>query len=134
MSRRLQGLGRRAKGYDAEQTGGFRVFHAFACVRRPKCSIFGTGFVGETIATDAHGSIGFIMTCDMLRAGGYDVDAFSYHHDGATSQRCTGTGVAPTKAQSALSEVLAPELMRHLTFIDNETGDEFAAGKLLLGY
>ena len=124
-------LGGAPKGYDAEAYGkDFRVFHAFARDKAPEMLILGPGSVGETIATDAHGSIGFIMTRDMLRAGGYDVDAFSYHHYGATSQRCTGTGVSPTKAQSALSEDWLARTDETLTFYRG-LRDKFAAGKPL---
>ena len=124
-------LGGAPKGYDAEAYGkDFRVFHAFARDKAPEMLILGPGSVGETIATDAHGSIGFIMTRDMLRAGLYDVDAFSYHHYGATSQRCTGTGVSPTKAQSALSEDWLARTDETLTFYRG-LRDEFAAGKPL---
>ena len=55
-------LGGAPKGYDAEAYGkDFRVFHVFARDKAPEMLILGPGSVGETIATDAHGSIGFII-------------------------------------------------------------------------
>jgi hypothetical protein len=46
-----------------------------------------------------------IATRDMLRQMGNDIDAFSYHHYGAASQRCAGTpGMPQTSADAALSE------------------------------
>jgi heparanase len=125
-------MGGAPKGYDAEAYGkDFRVFHTFARDKAPEMLILGPGSVGETVAADtqlSNGSAGFIMTRDMLRAGGNDVDAFSYHHYGAVSQRCTG--VPSSKAQSALSEDWLARTDETLTFYRG-LRDEFAAGKPL---
>jgi hypothetical protein len=67
-------------GYDAAAYGrDFRIFHAFARQEAPAMLILGPGSFGDTA----------LKTRDLLAASrGANVDAFSYHHYGALSQRC----------------------------------------------
>jgi hypothetical protein len=64
----------------------------------------------------------------LLRAGGNDVDGFSYHHYGAASKRCTD--LAQTTAQAALSEEWLSRTDQTLAFY-KLLRDEFAPGKPL---
>jgi hypothetical protein len=65
----------------------------------------------------------------MLRQMGTDIDAFSYHHYGAASQRCAGTrGMPQTNADAALSEEWLARTDQTLAFYRN-LRDEFAPGK-----
>ena len=126
-------MGGAPKGYDAEAYGkDFHVFHTFARDKVPQMLILGPGSVGETDASDAQLSYGtgFVRTRDMLRAGGNDVDVFSYHHYGAASQRCTGTDMSATAAQSALSEDWLTRTDETHTFY-RRLRDEFSPGKPL---
>jgi heparanase len=50
------------------------------------------------------GTAGAIATPDMLAAAGPGIDAFSYHHYGAASQRCAVIGMPQTAPADALSE------------------------------
>src|SRR3984893_2059632 len=91
----------------------YKLFVSFARQAAPGMRILGPGSVGETTAPDAmihYGSQGVIATPDMLRQMGADIEAFSYHHYGAASQRCAGTaGMPQTSPDAALSEEwLAP--------------------------
>src|SRR3984885_16242336 len=102
-------MGGAPKGFDAVAFGrDYELFASFARQAAPGTRILGPGSVGETTASDAmihYGSQGVIATRDMLRQMGNDIDAFSYHHYGAASQRCAGTaGMAQTSPDAALSE------------------------------
>ena len=85
-------MGGAPKGYDAVAFGrDYELFATFARQAAPGMRILGPGSVGETTASDVmihYGSQGVIATRDMLRQMGNDIDAFSYHHYGAASQRC----------------------------------------------
>jgi heparanase len=98
----------------------------------PKMLILGPGSVGETTAGDSmihYGSSGIIATKDMLEQSGQGIDAFSYHHYGAASQRCGGTpGMPQTTAGAALSEEWLARTDQTLAFYQ-KLRDEFEPGK-----
>ncbi len=99
-------MGGAPKGYDASSYGrDFKIFRNFAKLTAPKLIVLGPGSVGETPGpwSMAYGTNGTIRTLDMLAASGRGVDAFSYHHYGAASQRCAKSGMAQTTAEAALS-------------------------------
>jgi heparanase 1 len=76
-----------------------------------------------------YGSQGVIATPDMLRQMGADIEAFSYHHYGAASQRCAGTaGMPQTSPDAALSEEWLARTGQTLAFYRN-LRDQFASGK-----
>jgi hypothetical protein len=65
----------------------------------------------------------------MLQKMGKEIDAFSYHHYGAASQRCAGTpGMPQTTADAALSEEWLARTNQTLAFYRN-LRDEFDPGK-----
>jgi len=78
-----------------------------------------------------HGSppsgAGFISTRDLLAASGPGLDAFSYHHYGALSQRCSGIP-GQTTPEAALSERWLASTGQTLAFYQS-LRDEFAPGK-----
>jgi heparanase len=126
-------MGGAPKGYDAEAFGrDFKLFASFARQVAPGMRILGPGSVGETTASDAmihYESQGTIATRDMLQQMGKDIDAFSYHHYGAASQRCAGTpGMPQTSADAALSEEWLARTDQTLAFYRN-LRDEFEPGK-----
>lgn len=103
----MAGMGGAPKGYDAAAYGrDFKVFKAFADQSAPHMKILGPGSVGETPGPWSmnYGTAGAISTSDMLAAAGPGVDAFSYHHYGAASQRCAALGMPQTTAADALTE------------------------------
>ena len=85
-------MGGAPAGYDAAAYGrDFKVFHGFIKHAAPTMIVLGPGSVGETDGDwgVTYGIAGMIKTSDMLAASGSTgVDAFSYHHYGASSQRC----------------------------------------------
>jgi heparanase len=126
-------MGGAPKDYDAASFGrDFKLFALFAKQAASGMSILGPGSVGETTASDAmihYGSQGVIATRDMLQQMGKDIDAFSYHHYGAASQRCAGTpGMPQTSADAALSEEWLARTDQTLAFYRN-LRDEFEPGK-----
>jgi heparanase 1 len=126
-------MGGAPKGYDAAAFGrDFKLFASFARQADSGMRILGPGSVGETTAPDAmihYGSQGVIATPDMLQQMGTDIDAFSYHHYGAASQRCAGTpGMPQTSADAALSEEWLARTDQTLAFYRN-LRDKFAPGK-----
>ncbi len=102
-------------GYDAAGYGrDFKVFHSFVKKNFPEIKVLGPGTVGETASAS-----------DLLaasRPGG--VDAFSYHHYGTLSERCSGTS-AP---DAALSEEWLSRTDQTLTFY-RFLRDKFESGK-----
>jgi Glycosyl hydrolase family 79, N-terminal domain len=77
-------------GYDAVAYGrDFKIFQSFAKQAAPAMMILGPGTAGQAP-----------LASDLLAASGPGVDAFSYHHYAALSERCIGTS-AP---EAALSE------------------------------
>jgi hypothetical protein len=98
----LAAMGGAPDGYNAAAYGrDFKAFVAFIRASEPDLIVLGPGSIGET--TDAPSSAGFISTRDLLAASGPGIDAFSYHHYGALSQRCSGIPGQTTPA-AALSE------------------------------
>ncbi|MGB8398275.1 hypothetical protein [Bradyrhizobium sp.] len=86
----LASIGGAPAGYDAAAHGrDFRIFRAFMKQRSPETMILGPGTVGATAAAS-----------DLLVASGPGLDAFSYHHYGMLSERCTGASTP----DGALSE------------------------------
>jgi hypothetical protein len=102
-------------GYDAAGYGrDFKVFHSFVKKNFPEIKVLGPGTVGETASAS-----------DLLAASGPGgVDAFSYHHYGTLSERCSGTS-AP---DAALSEEWLSRTDQTLTFY-RFLRDKFESGK-----
>ncbi len=102
----LAAMGGAPKGYDAAAYGrDFKAFHAFIKASEPDIILLGPGSVGETAASpsSAQSGSGEIRTRDLLAVSGPGIDAFSYHHYGALSQRCSGVP-GQTTPEAALSE------------------------------
>jgi hypothetical protein len=101
--------------YDASAYGhDFEIFHSFVKNNFPEMMVLGPGTVGETDSAS-----------DLLVASGPDgVDAFSYHHYGTLSERCSGTS-AP---EDALSEEWLSRTDRTMNFY-RSLRDKFAPGK-----
>ena len=122
----LAAMGGAPKGYDAAAYGrDFKAFVAFIRASEPDVIVLGPGSIGETTATPS--SAGFISTRDLLAASGPGIDAFSYHHYGALSQRCSGIP-GQTTPEAALSEAWLASTGRTLAFYQS-LRDEFAPGK-----
>lgn len=122
----LAAMGGAPKGYDAAAYGrDFKAFAAFMKASEPDVMVLGPGSIGET--TESQSSPGFISTRDLLTASGPDVDAFSYHHYGALSQRCSGIP-GQTTPEAALSEDWLESTERTRAFYQS-LRDEFAQGK-----
>ena len=90
----LAAMGGAPDGYDAAAYGrDFKAFVAFIRASEPDVMVLGPGSIGETTAPHIQPSgSGFISTRDLLAASGPGIDAFSYHHYGAVSQRCSASG------------------------------------------
>ena len=122
----LAAMGGAPDGYDATAYGrDFKAFVAFIRASEPDVIVLGPGSVGETAA--AHSSADFISTRDLLAASGPGIDAFSYHHYGALSQRCSGIP-GQTTPEAALSEAWLASTEKTLAFY-RSLRDEFAPGK-----
>jgi hypothetical protein len=123
-------MGGAPKGYDAAAYGrDFKRFRAFAKQAAPDMLILGPGSVGETTGSwgVAYGDVPMLKTRDLLAASGTGMDAFSYHHYGATSQRCASMGMQTT-ADAALSEAWLRRTDETLAFY-RQLRDEFEPGK-----
>lgn len=97
----LAAMGGAPKGYDAAAYGrDFKAFVQFIKASEPDVIVLGPGSIGET--AEAPSRPGFINARDLLAASG-GIDAFSYHHYGALSQRCSGIP-GQTTPEAALSE------------------------------
>jgi hypothetical protein len=106
----LASMGGAPAGYDASAFGrDFKVFREFIRKDAPEIKVLGPGSVGETTGDWGVAQGGYALGMkmlpaeDLVAAEGADVDAFSYHHYGATSQRCAAMG-HQTTAAAALSE------------------------------
>lgn len=125
-------MGGAPAGYDATAYGrDVKVFHAFAKQAAPNMLILGPGSVGETTGDwgVAYGNIQMLKTRDLLAACGRGVfDAFSYHHYGASSQRCSAAGMPGTTVEDALSEQWLRRTDETLAFY-RPLRDEFELGK-----
>ena len=111
----LAEMGGAPAGYDAAGYGrDFKIFHSFVEENFPEIKVLGPGAVGEAASAS-----------DLLVASGPGgVDAFSYHHYGALSERCNGTS-AP---EAALSEEWLSRTDQTLTFYQF-LRDKFEPGK-----
>jgi hypothetical protein len=127
----LAAMGGAPVGYDAAAYGrDFKVFLAFARQAAPRMLILGPGSVGETEGNWGieYGHVSMLKTRDMLIAANSPVDAFSYHHYGASSIRCAGMGMGGTTAGAALSEEWLKRTDETLSFY-RKLRDEFEPGK-----
>ena len=122
----LAAMGGAPKGYDAAAYGrDFKAFVAFIKASEPDVMVLGPGSTGETTATPSTSD--FISARDLLGASGPGIDAFSYHHYGALSQRCSGIP-GQTTPDAALSEAWLASTDKTLAFY-RSLRDEFAPGK-----
>ncbi|WP_244608519.1 hypothetical protein [Bradyrhizobium algeriense] len=124
----LAAMGGAPKGYDAAAYGrDFKAFVAFIRASEPDVMVLGPGSIGETAAPQSSrpSSSGFISTRDLLAASGPGIDAFSYHHYGAVSQRCSPGQTTP---EAALSEAWLASTDKALAYY-RSLRDEFAPGK-----
>ncbi len=124
----LAAMGGAPKGYDAAAYGrDFKAFAAFMKDSEPDVMVLGPGSVGETAAPQSSPPSGseFISTRDLLAASGSGLDAFSYHHYGAVSQRCAPGQTTP---EAALSEAWLASTGRTLAYYQS-LRDEFAPDK-----
>lgn len=124
-------MGGEPVGYDAAAYGrDFKVFHAFVRQAAPDMLILGPDAVGETTGEWGVANAPMLKTRDLLAASQpAAVDAFSYHHYGALSQRCAGMGVQTT-AEAALTEDWLRRTDETLAFY-RKLRDEFEPGKPL---
>src|SRR6185369_13848471 len=112
----LAAMGGAPDGYDAAAYGrDFKTFVAFMRASEPDVMVLGPGSIGETAAPQSSppSGSGFISTRDLLAASGPGLDAFSYHHYGAVSQRCAPGQTTP---EAALSEAWLAGTGRTLAF------------------
>jgi hypothetical protein len=122
----LAAMGGAPDGYDAAAYGrDFKAFVAFIRASEPDTIVLGPGSIGETTATPS--TFDFIGARDLLAASGPGIDAFSYHHYGALSQRCSGIP-GQTTPEAALSEAWLASTDKTLAFY-RSLRDEFAPGK-----
>jgi Glycosyl hydrolase family 79, N-terminal domain len=122
----LAAMGGAPKGYDAAAYGrDFKAFVGFIRANEPDVMVLGPGSIGETTATPS--SADFISARDLLAASGPGIDAFSYHHYGALSQRCSGIP-GQTTPEAALSEAWLASTDKTLSFY-RSLRDAFAPGK-----
>lgn len=127
----LAAMGGAPAGYTAEAYGrDFKTFREFARQAAPDMLILGPGSVGETTGDwgVAYGMASVLKSRDLLAATGPGVDAFSYHHYGAASVRCTGAGTPMVTADAALSEEWLRRTDETLAFY-RQLHDEFEPGK-----
>ncbi len=110
----LAAIGGLPAGYDPAAYGrDFKVFHALVKQTVPEMMILGPGAVNETPEA-----------ADLLAASGPGVDAVSYHHYGALSERCAGTATP----EAALSEAWLSRTDQTLAFY-RTLRDRFEPGK-----
>jgi len=96
----------------------FKTFRSFLRRRAPATMILGPGMTGSTDAA-----------ARLLTASGPGLDAFSYHHYGMLSERCTGASLSePALSQTALSEEWLARTDQTLDFY-RRLRDQFAPGK-----
>ncbi len=99
-------MGGAPQGYAAEDYGrDFQRFHDYVRKAAPEMQVAGPGSVMETTGDwmPSGSQLPFLLTPELLEASGdTDLDAFSYHHYGAVSQRCAGA--LQTSPEEALSE------------------------------
>ena len=121
----LAAMGGAPKGYDAAAYGrDFKAFVAFIRASEPDAIVLGPGSIGETTAPHIQRPTSS-STRDLLAASGPGIDAFSYHHYGAVSQRCAPGQTTP---EAALSEAWLASTGQTLAFYQS-LRDEFAPDK-----
>lgn len=129
----LAAMGGAPAGYDAADYGrDFKIFRAFARQAAPDMQILGPGSVGEAAedwaVASGYGSARLLKTRAMLAASRpARVDAFSYHHYGAVSQRCAAQD-HQTTPEAALSEDWLGRTDETLAFY-RRLRDEFEPGR-----
>ncbi|NOJ44357.1 hypothetical protein HCN58_33245 [Bradyrhizobium sp. WSM 1791] len=126
----LAAMGGAPDSYDAAAYGrDFKAFVAFIRDSEPDVIVLGPGSIGETTASQSspQSSSDFIRTRDLLAASGPGIDAFSYHHYGALSQRCSGIP-GQTTEEAALSEAWLKSTDQTLAFY-RSLRDAFAPDK-----
>jgi hypothetical protein len=129
----LAAMGGAPEGYDAAAYGrDFTAFKTFAEQTAPEMTILGPGSVGETPGpwSMTYGTAGTIGTPELLAAAGPDIEAFSYHHYGAASQRCAGMGMPQTTANDTLSEDWLGRTSQTRAYY-SDLRDRYAPGKPL---
>ena len=110
----LAAIGGLPAGYDPAAFGrDFKVFHAFVKQTVPEMMILGPGAVNETPEAS-----------ELFNASGPGLDAVSYHHYGALSERCAGTATP----EAALSEPWLSRTDQTLAFY-RDLRDRFEPGK-----
>jgi hypothetical protein len=95
----------------------FKIFRSFMKRQAPETMILGPGLAGATDAASR-----------LLAASGPGVDAFSYHHYGALSERCSGRTSDGALAATALSEQWLARTEQTLNFY-RKLRDQFEPGK-----
>jgi len=126
----LAAMGGAPKGYNAAAYGrDFLLFRKFIRQTAPDMLLLAPGSVGETTGDwgVAYGTADILKTRDLLAASGAGVDAFSYHHYGASSQRCAAMG-KQTTIEAALSEDWLRRTDETLAFY-RKLRDQFEPGK-----
>jgi len=128
----IAAMGGAPAGYNAAAYGrDFKVFYAFAKQAAPHMLVLFPGSVGETTGDwgMASAALPHLNTRDLLAAAaGPSVDAFSYHHYGASSERASGMGLPMTTAEAALSEEWLARTDQTLAFYRN-LRDQYESGK-----
>lgn len=128
----LAAMGGAPKGYDAAAFGrDFGIFEAFMRKEFPATKILAPGSVGEAdagwgVAMGGYGDQAMLKAYD-LAAHSSNADAFSYHHYGAVSQRCSAMG-HQTTPEEALSEDWLGRTDRTLAYY-RAVRDKAMAGK-----
>ncbi len=127
----MAGIGGAPKGYDAAgYARDAAIFARYLRAEAPGTILLGPGSATETprpwgIPATLPGSI---ATEAMLTAAPLDVDAFSYHHYGAASQRCAAIHMPQTTLQDALSEEWLGRTSETLRFYES-LRDRYLPGK-----
>ncbi|MBO0361156.1 hypothetical protein J0X19_24575 [Hymenobacter sp. BT186] len=123
-------MGGAPKGYDGAAYGrDFKVFRPFVKQQSSGTLILGPGSVGEAVGGEgvAYGGMELLPTPELLQATGPGVvDAFSYHHYGAASQRCGD--MAPIKKDSVLGEQWLSRTDKTLAYYRQQR-DKYEPGK-----
>ncbi len=130
------------EGYSAEDYGkDFANFATFSDCVAPEMIVLGPGSGGDRRVTEGRGersdafaeffeSAGMLYTSDLLAATGPAVDAFSYHHYGAVSERGAVLGLPQTTPDDATSDEWLDSTYASCKFY-SEMRDEYEPGKPL---
>lgn len=127
-------MGGAPAAYDAKAYGrDFKLFYKFAKRAAPDMLLLHPGTVGNSVGSWhlSYGVAGVMDTREMLAVSGLgaetNLDAVSYHHYGAVSQRCEAMG-NQTTAEEALSEQWLRRTDETLAFY-KPLRDQYAPGK-----